>query len=133
MNIKQIPILGADDAELIRISREGLLSLSLAEMQAIQSYFTELRREPTDVELETLAQTWSEHCVHKTFKSVIEYAEQGRETEVIDGLFKTFIQRATQEIDKNWCVSVFSDNAGIIEFDERYNIVFKVETHNHPS
>ena len=133
MNVKQIPILNADADELSRISQEGLLSLNLAEMQAIQAYFTKLKRNPTDVELETIAQTWSEHCVHKTFKSMIEYAEKGRGTEMIDGLFKTFIQRATEEIGAEWCVSVFTDNAGIIEFDENYNIVFKVETHNHPS
>ena len=133
MKVKQIPILNADDAELLRISHEGLLSLNLAEMQAIQAYFAKLGRYPTDLELETLAQTWSEHCVHKTFKSVIEYSEEGRETEIIDGLFKTMIQGATQEINKSWCVSVFSDNAGIIEFDDEYNVVFKVETHNHPS
>ena len=133
MNVKQIPILNADANELSRISQEGLLSLNLAEMQAIQAHFAELERNPTDVELETIAQTWSEHCVHKTFKSMIEYAEKGRETEMIDGLFKTFIQGATQEIGAEWCVSVFTDNAGIIEFDDNYNIVFKVETHNHPS
>ena len=133
MNVKQIPILNADADELLRISQEGLLSLNLAEMQAIQAHFAELERNPTDVELETIAQTWSEHCVHKTFKSMIEYAEKGRETEMIDGLFKTYIQRATEEIGAEWCVSVFTDNAGIIEFDDNYNIVFKVETHNHPS
>ena len=133
MNVKQIPILNADSAELSRISQEGLLSLNLAEMQAIQAHFAKLERNPTDVELETIAQTWSEHCVHKTFKSMIEYAEKGQETELIDGLFKTFIQRATEEIGAEWCVSVFTDNAGIIEFDDKYNIVFKVETHNHPS
>ena len=133
MNVKQIPILNADADELSRISQEGLLSLNLAEMQAIQAHFAELERNPTDVELETIAQTWSEHCVHKTFKSMIEYAETGRETEMIDGLFKTYIQRATEEIAAEWCVSVFTDNAGIIEFDDNYNIVFKVETHNHPS
>ena len=133
MNVKQIPILNADADELSRISQEGLLSLNLAEMQAIQAYFAKLERNPTDVELETIAQTWSEHCVHKTFKSMIEYAETGRETEMIDGLFKTYIQRATEEIGAEWCVSVFTDNAGIIEFDDNYNIVFKVETHNHPS
>ena len=60
-------------------------------------------------------------------------SEKGRETEMIDGLFKTYIQRATEEIGAEWCVSVFTDNAGIIEFDDNYNIVFKVETHNHPS
>lgn len=133
MNVKQIPILNADADELSRISQEGLLSLNLAEMQAIQAHFAKLERNPTDVELETIAQTWSEHCVHKTFKSMIEYAETGRETETIDGLFKTYIQRATEEIGAEWCVSVFTDNAGIIEFDDKYNIVFKVETHNHPS
>ena len=133
MIVKQIPILNADADELLRISQEGLLSLNLAEMQAIQAHFAKLERNPTDVELETIAQTWSEHCVHKTFKSMIEYAEKGRETEMIDGLFKTYIQRATEEIGAEWCVSVFIDNAGIIEFDDNYNIVFKVETHNHPS
>ncbi len=133
MNVKQIPILNADAAELLRISQEGLLSLNLAEMRAIQSHFAKLERNPTDVELETIAQTWSEHCVHKTFKSLIEYAEKGGETEIVDGMFKTYIQRATEEIGAEWCVSVFTDNAGIIEFDDNYNIVFKVETHNHPS
>ena len=133
MNVKQIPILNADADELLRISQEGLLSLNLAEMQAIQAHFAELERNPTDVELETIAQTWSEHCVHKTFKSMIEYEEKGRDTEMVDGLFKTYIQRATEEIGAEWCVSVFTDNAGIIEFDDNYNIVFKVETHNHPS
>lgn len=133
MNVKQIPILNADEAELSRISQEGLLSLNLAEMRAIQSHFAKLERNPTDVELETIAQTWSEHCVHKTFKSLIEYAEKGQETEIVDGMFKTYIQRATEEIGAEWCVSVFTDNAGIIEFDDEYNIVFKVETHNHPS
>ena len=133
MHVKKIPISNADDTELMHISREGLLSLNLAEMQAIQSYFAKIGRAPTDVELETIAQTWSEHCVHKTFKSIIEYSEEGQDTERIDGLFKTAIQRTTEEVDKSWCVSVFVDNAGIIEFDEHHNIVFKVETHNHPS
>lgn len=132
-NVQEIEILTADDAELMRISREGTLSLNLTEMRAIQSHFRALERKPTDVEIETLAQTWSEHCVHKTFKSIIHYTEPGKAPERIDGLFPTYIQRATEEIDKPWCVSVFSDNAGIIEFDDTYNLVFKVETHNHPS
>jgi phosphoribosylformylglycinamidine synthase len=131
--VKEIEILTADDTELMRISREGTLSLNLNEMQTIQTHFGTLGRNPTDVEIETLAQTWSEHCVHKTFKSTILYSEEGKALEQIDGLFPTFIQRATEEIAKPWCVSVFSDNAGIIEFDEKFNLVFKVETHNHPS
>ena len=131
--VNEFQILNADDTELMRISQEGTLSLNLNEMQTIQSHFATLQRNPTDVELETIAQTWSEHCVHKTFKSIILYSEEGKETEQIDGLFPTYIQRATEVIDKPWCVSVFSDNAGIIEFDETFNLVFKVETHNHPS
>ena len=131
--VKEIEILNADDAELMRISREGTLSLNLNEMKAIQAHFGTLGRNPTDVEIETLAQTWSEHCVHKTFKSIIHYSEEGKAPEQIDGLFPTYIQRATEVIAKPWCVSVFSDNAGIIEFDETFNLVFKVETHNHPS
>lgn len=131
--VNEFEIINADDDELLRISREGTLSLNLKEMQTIQSHFRTLKRNPTDVELETIAQTWSEHCVHKTFKCIIEYSEEGKETERIEGLFPTYIQRATEEIDKHWCVSVFSDNAGIIEFDDKYNLVFKVETHNHPS
>lgn len=133
IKVNEFQILNADDDELMRISREGTLSLNLDEMHAIQKHFSELQRNPTDVELETIAQTWSEHCVHKTFKSLILYSEEGKETEEIDGLFPTYIQRATEVIDKHWCVSVFSDNAGIIEFDDKYNLVFKVETHNHPS
>ena len=131
--VNEINILNADDAELMRISREGTLSLNLNEMKAIQTHFGALGRNPTDVEIETIAQTWSEHCVHKTFKSIIRYSEEGKEPEQIDGLFPTYIQRATEEIAKPWCVSVFSDNAGIIEFDDTFNLVFKVETHNHPS
>ena len=131
--VKEIEILNADDAELMRISREGTLSLNLNEMKTIQTHFGTLGRNPTDVEIETIAQTWSEHCVHKTFKSIIRYSEDGKAPEQIDGLFPTYIQRATEDIAKPWCVSVFSDNAGIIEFDETFNLVFKVETHNHPS
>ena len=133
MDVKRIPIRDVDDAELMRISREGLLSLNHPEMKAIQQYFVQQGREPTDVEIETIAQTWSEHCVHKTFKSRIEYTENGGTVEVIDGLFNSYIRRATEEIGKDWCVSVFVDNAGIVEFDDEYNIAFKVETHNHPS
>jgi len=133
MNVETIPLRDASDSDLERISREGLLSLNLAEMQTIQTYFRQKDRDPTDVELETLAQTWSEHCVHKTFRGLIEYVENDRAPVIIDGLLKNTIAKATRELNRDWCVSVFVDNAGIIEFDGTYNIVFKVETHNHPS
>jgi phosphoribosylformylglycinamidine synthase len=122
-----------DDAGLLKVSRDGQLSLSLPEMQAIQAHFRAAGREPTDVELETLAQTWSEHCSHKTLKGKIDF--DGRR---IDNLLKETIFGATQELRKqlgadDWCVSVFEDNAGVVRFDEHYNVCFKVETHNHPS
>ena len=101
-------------------------------MQAIQKYFQGEKREPTDVELEMLAQTWSEHCVHKTFKAVIDYT--GPEGQItIDGLLNTYIRAATEKVNKPWVRSAFVDNAGVIAFDGDFDLAFKVETHNHPS
>ena len=109
MNFKRIPIQNANNAELLRISQEGLLSLNLAEMQAIQSHFSGIGRDPTDVEIETLAQTWSEHCVNKTFRGLIEYIEDDKQPIIINGLLKTTIIQVTEELNKSWCVSVFED------------------------
>jgi phosphoribosylformylglycinamidine synthase II len=120
------------------LSRAGLLALNLVEMRAIQQHYREQGREPTDVELETLAQTWSEHCSHKTFKATIHYRELDNngsllEEQTIDSLLKQYIMRATQQIACPWVVSAFSDNAGMIRFTQSQDIAFKVETHNHPS
>jgi len=120
------------DEELLAISKDMLLSLDLIEMKKIQKHFSDLKREPTQIELETLAQTWSEHCKHKTFTAKINYTENGKQ-EQITGLFKSFIKKVTDESKKDWLVSVFSDNAGIISFNDKYNIAMKAETHNHPS
>ena len=98
------------------------------ELQVITTYFRHQGRNPTDVELETLAQTWSEHCVHKTFKGRIKLGEI-----TIDNLLKSTIMKVTEELAKPWCLSVFEDNAGVIDFDGRWGLCFKVETHNHPS
>jgi phosphoribosylformylglycinamidine synthase len=128
-----VPLRDLDDEGLERISKDGQFSLSRAEMRAIQRHFREQGRDPTDVELETLAQTWSEHCSHKTLKGTVEF--NGKRYE---NLLKETIFGATQEIrrrlgSEDWCVSVFEDNAGVVKFDDRYHICFKVETHNHPS
>ena len=139
--------LGGSDDDLKRISREGILSLSIEEMRAIRDFFASdgarrartalsLPENPTDVELECIAQTWSEHCKHKIFAALVHYVDEetGRE-EWIDSLFKTCIRDATAKIGKeiDWLVSVFSDNAGVIRFNEKYNLSYKVETHNSPS
>jgi len=141
----------ADDA-LLRLSREAHLFLDLEEMRAIQAECVRLRRDPTEIELETLAQTWSEHCVHKTLKSRVRYAGPREDiiqwedrpgvrvgpdgAVVIDNLLKRTVAAATYElIDEglDWTLSVFTDNAGVIAFDEEHAICVKVETHNHPS
>lgn len=126
--VQHVPLRDAQDEQLEQLSREGQLSLSLDEMRAIQAHYREQGREPTLAELETLAQTWSEHCKHKTFTGVIDY-----DGERIDNLLKRTIKAATLELAKPWCVSVFHDNAGVIEFAPGWNVCFKVETHNHPS
>jgi len=127
-----VKMLNASGKELERISREGQLFLDLAEMRRIKEYFTRLGRNPTDIELETLAQTWSEHCAHKTFRGMVDY-EAGGKKRRIKNLLKETVMKATAELNKPWCVSVFKDNSGVIRFDEENNICFKVETHNHPS
>ena len=126
-----------DDAALVRLSREGQLYLQPAEMQTIRQYFRDLGREPTDIELETIAQTWSEHCSHKTLAGRIAYRDENGERH-FENMLKETIFAATQTIrkqlgDDDWCVSVFEDNAGVVRFDDAFNVAFKVETHNHPS
>jgi phosphoribosylformylglycinamidine synthase len=129
-----VPLGTLDDAALLRLSREGALSLTLAEMQTIQAHFRALDREPTACELETLAQTWSEHCKHKTLTGLIEFTPPGGgPVQRIDNLLKSTIARATHELARPWCVSVFKDNAGIVAFDQGFDLCIKVETHNHPS
>ena len=132
----EVDLLSASKKQLMDISQQGQLFLSVEEMQTIKQYFKHLGRNPTDCELETLAQTWSEHCFHKTFRGNIEYQtrENGRrKTKHIKNLLKSTIVKATERLAKPWCVSVFHDNAGVIKFDKDSHLCFKVETHNHPS
>ena len=128
----EVPLLGKNDDELLAISKQGCLSLTLAEMKAIQAHYAQLRREPKDIELETIAQTWSEHCRHKTMRGAIDLdGPDGRKQ--YDNLLKETIFRATDLIGHRRCLSVFQDNAGVIAFDDKWALTFKVETHNHPS
>ena len=129
----EVALLAASEKELEAISVQGQLSLTVAEMLEIQRHFHALDREPTACELETIAQTWSEHCKHKTLTGIIDFREGDGEPERIDNLLKSTIVRATNELNRDWCVSVFVDNAGIVEFDQGWDLSIKVETHNHPS
>jgi phosphoribosylformylglycinamidine synthase subunit PurSL len=129
----EVPLREAEDETLLRISEDGALSLNLEEMREIQAHFRNEEREPTACELETLAQTWSEHCKHKTFAGAVDFESGDHERRHFDNLLKETIKHATVELDRDWCISVFHDNAGIIEFDAGWDVCFKVETHNHPS
>lgn len=141
--LSTVPIRGMDtDEELMKLSAEGQLYLQLAEMQTIRDYFKSLDRDPTDIELESIAQTWSEHCSHKTLAGRIHYVEtkDGETVREIqfENMLKETVFAATVQIrenlgDDDWCVSVFKDNAGIVTFDENQDVCIKVETHNHPS
>jgi phosphoribosylformylglycinamidine synthase len=141
--LRHVPLRDLSDEQLARLSREGHLFLSLAEMKAVQSYFREQSREPTDIELETLAQTWSEHCVHKTLKSAVDVEMRDAAGKVVgtrhyNNLIRETIFASTQELMKRdaadpFCLSVFVDNAGVIAFDQTDAVCFKAETHNHPS
>jgi phosphoribosylformylglycinamidine synthase len=134
--------LAIPDEDLARLGKEGIydpetgqrrgpLALDLAQLHAIREYFDRQNRKPTDVELESLAQTWSEHCKHTIFASAMD-------DDVPNGLYRTCIQAATNEIradkgDRDICVTVFTDNSGAIIFDDEYLVTHKVETHNSPS
>ena len=145
-----IPLSSMDDAAMLAFSRENTLALSLEELHAIRAYYADpavrqdraalgLPADPTDAEIEVLAQTWSEHCKHKIFSARIDY--ENRETgrrEVVDSLYKTYIQGSTKTIrqrlgERDFCRSVFKDNAGVIAFNDTHDVCIKVETHNSPS
>jgi phosphoribosylformylglycinamidine synthase II len=143
--VARVPLREADDAALETLSREGMLALTLLEMQAIQAHFRRLGRDPTDAELECLAQTWSEHCKHKIFASPIAYTDpQGESRTIARGLFRSYVRGATEQVardraakgldgDAPFLVSVFHDNAGVVRFSELDHLCYKVETHNSPS
>ncbi|MBE3144778.1 MAG: phosphoribosylformylglycinamidine synthase subunit PurS, partial [Planctomycetes bacterium] len=160
LNLVHLPIRDLDEQGLLRLSKEKDMFLNAVEMKTIQDYYKRIGREPTDIELESLAQTWSEHCVHKTLKSEIDmelwhglpggtgfqpvknytHGQDGRATEMavpqhihFDNLLKQTVFKATKDLNKPWCISVFADNAGVIDFDDESAVCFKVETHNHPS
>ncbi|MBE7462454.1 MAG: phosphoribosylformylglycinamidine synthase subunit PurL [Planctomycetes bacterium] len=131
--LRMVPLRGKSDAELEQISKDGTLSLTLAEMKSIVAHYELLGRDPTDVELETIAQTWSEHCRHKTLKGCVEFTGPGGQKKRYENLLKETIVHATETVNHPACLSVFKDNAGVVAFDEQWAVTFKVETHNHPS
>jgi phosphoribosylformylglycinamidine synthase II len=137
------------DEALSELSRQRTLALSLEELTAVRDHYRDpavrearvsrgLPTAPTDVEIEVLAQTWSEHCKHKIFNAHVTYSDADGETQEIDSIFKSYIQHATAVVrqdlgEDDLCLSVFKDNAGVWRFDDDTSLVFKVETHNSPS
>lgn len=173
--VEAVPILTLGDGELTVLSKKRLLALSVEEMRAVQGYFADhivkterkkagLPEEPTDVELEMIAQTWSEHCKHKIFQANITYIDTAFKNEApekksvgngpdgenkaagnnpvnpvqkeeIRSLFKTYIRGTTETLSHSRpdLCSVFTDNSGVVRFDDETCVCFKVETHNSPS
>ena len=127
-HVEIVPIRGLDEAGLAALSVERGLALDPAELVAVQTYFASIDRDPTDAEIETIAQTWSEHCSHKTFRAGVTW-DDGT---VVEPLLKQ-LRRSTDEIDAPFVRSAFVDNAGIVAFDDAFDVAIKVETHNHPS
>ncbi len=132
---RTIPVRNLSEAELTELSQNMKLSLSTEDMLVVQQIFCEIDRDPTDVELEVIAQTWSEHCKHRIFAATVQHTVDGR-TEEIKSMYKTFIQRPTKEImaqKPGFVLSCFVDNAGFIKLDDKLSVCLKAETHNHPS
>ena len=132
-----VPLNGLDDASLEHLSRTRCLALSASELRAVRDHFQSIGREPFEIELETIAQTWSEHCCHKTLGSPMDHTGPDGESQY-DNLLKETVFAATQKVRESlgasdWCVSVFRDNSGVVRFDGDHDICVKVETHNHPS
>lgn len=128
-----IPIRALEGDGLDKLSVEMCLSLTRLEMETIRDHYRSLDRDPSDAELETIAQTWSEHCKHKTLKGPCDYTEAGKPARRIESILGDTIVKATETVRKDWCLSVFVDNAGVIALDDTNAVCFKVETHNHPS
>lgn len=151
--LRHVPIRSLSDQELVKLSREAHLFLSPEEMRSLRDEYRKLDREPTDIELETIAQTWSEHCVHKTIKSTVRYTgvtpgdpirwgslpgtvRHGDGSVTITNLLKSTVAAATHELIADgidWALSVFKDNSGVVALDEKFGVCIKVETHNRPS
>ncbi len=132
LKIEHFPLQGLSSEALVELSRKQFWALDSIEMKTIQDHYG--ARAPTDVEMEVLAQTWSEHCKHKIFGATIDY-EDSTEKFQVNSLFKTYIEKPTTEFQKNkdWAISVFKDNAGIVRFHDDVDLCIKVETHNSPS
>ena len=135
--VESFPVASMSVPALEGLSTDRRAALDGPEMAAIRDHFQGLGRECTDVEFEMIAQTWSEHCGHKTFKALIDVVAPAGSANPyppqVDNILKTYIKKATDEIAAPWVLSAFVDNAGILEFDDEYEMSFKVETHNHPS
>ncbi|MGC9069023.1 MAG: phosphoribosylformylglycinamidine synthase subunit PurL [Thermoprotei archaeon] len=128
--VYEIEITNASKNELLEISNQLRLNLNLKEMLAIQEYFINNKRNPTDIELQTIGQLWSEHCRHKVFKGLI-VDSNGKI--LASNMLQSFIAKVTEELNMPWVISFLKDNAGIIDFVNEYAMAVKVETHNHPS
>ncbi len=109
--LNEIRLSDCTDEQLMEISRESGTGLSLEEMRAIRKHFEGRGRHPTDVELQSIGQAWSEHCCYKSSKVFLR--------EYVFGI------NNRQVIDRG--------DAGVMEFDRDHAYALRIESHNHPS
>ena len=132
---RTVPVRDLSSDELLELSKKQKLSLSREDMEVVQQIFREIDRDPTDVELEVIAQTWSEHCKHRIFSASISHSVNGGAPETVDSLFKTYIKKPSEKIMERkpgFVLSAFDDNAGFIALDDKLAVCLKAETHNTP-
>jgi len=110
--VTSVPLRTASVSELQRISRELGLGFDTGELGRIRAYFRRIRRDPTDVELAGLAQSWSEHCSYKSSRP--------------------FLRRAFSSLRPPARVLGTGD-AGVMRFEDGYAYALRIESHNHPS
>ncbi len=142
--LTSIDILAEGKSALELTNAELGLALSSGEIDYLVASFTELKRNPTDIELMMFAQANSEHCRHKIFNAdwMIDGEHQAK------SLFSMI--RNTYHQHPEGLLSVYSDNSAVMEgyqgerfyadtkdkyttSKEHRAILMKVETHNHPT
>jgi phosphoribosylformylglycinamidine synthase len=141
----EVDIIGGGKEALVTANIELGLAIAPDEIDYLVDAYTDLRRNPTDMELMMFAQVNSEHCRHKIFNA--DWTIDGKAAE--KSLFK-MITNTYEHYNKD-ILSAYSDNAAVLRGNtsqrffadpsdniyrahkEPVHLVIKVETHNHPT
>ncbi|MEQ8182521.1 phosphoribosylformylglycinamidine synthase [Marinobacter salarius] len=143
--LNRVPVLSGGRQALVDANRSLGLALAEDEIDYLVKSFSDLERDPTDVELMMFAQANSEHCRHKIFNASWDIDGEGQEKSLFAMIRNTF------EMNSEGVLSAYKDNASVIAgsrggrffpepetgvyryHEEDIHILMKVETHNHPT